>query len=310
MGEATRRVSIDLAVTLVIVSDFEPGTKTWTDERRALEAFLQDPAGMPGQILVMESEESVSEDDVPSDIVDLAPRVEVVIVPARGSAELKDAATALCLHDLVAVVEADCLPESGWLAALVNAMEQDPELDIVSSPTTYGDETSLRRVGTVLHRGYLEQRGPAPVSNNGALYRRVVLEKHRYPAAVNPFVSAQLRNRAMKTAGVQTGLVATTSMRHAFEGLAFIVDVHRNKGYQAARVRGGGPGSAVRRGLGSVRVRMRDDFRSIRDVGPRRLRPLDWPLMVLMFVAVRIPEFRGALAASDPVSFAATTDYR
>jgi len=39
------------------------------------------------------------------------------------------------------------------------------------------------------------------VSNNGALYRRHVLERFPYPEAATPFLSSRLRNRAMYEAG-------------------------------------------------------------------------------------------------------------
>jgi hypothetical protein len=44
-----------LPVSLVIVSDYEAGGKTWADERSAIAAFTADPEGVPSQIVIVES---------------------------------------------------------------------------------------------------------------------------------------------------------------------------------------------------------------------------------------------------------------
>ena len=92
------------------------------------------------------------------------------------SSQLKDAALAYCRHDLVAVVEADCLPRPGWLAALYESVEKDPQIDAVSGRTSYGEDTMMKRVMSLLDRGFIERRNRhgqvIHASNNGALYRR------------------------------------------------------------------------------------------------------------------------------------------
>ena len=194
-----------LPVTLVLVSDFEPGDKTWQDEIVALDRFLNDRAGTPAQVVVMEARSTDgSTPPVPDAIAALAPRVEVHFVASDRSAALKDAALEHCRHALVAVVEADCRPETGWLAKLVDALDRDPHLDVASSPTVYPGESSIRRVLTVLDRGYLYQGRPGRrrISSNGAVFRREVLEAHPFPTdETNPFVSGHLQHDAMQRAG-------------------------------------------------------------------------------------------------------------
>ena len=41
-----------LPITLIIVSDYEPGPKTWADEDAAVRAYTNDPAGAPAEIIV------------------------------------------------------------------------------------------------------------------------------------------------------------------------------------------------------------------------------------------------------------------
>lgn len=306
-------------ISVVIVSDYEPGEKTWADERAAVAAFLDDEAGEAFEIIVMESlSGSGVAPVVPSDLAALAPRVKVCFEPTTRSSALKDAALKHCRGELIAVMEADCLPERGWLKTLAAALDRDQELDVVSGRTTYGLNTSPRRVATLLDRGYMECRYGGRyfhISNNGAMYRRAVLERYPYPDDANPFVSAQLRRRAMREGNVTVGVEIDARMRHGYGGIRFLADVRRNKGFQAARIElhlapQGARRSKLLRAFRAVRHCAKADLATVWAVGRRFLRWYDWPLLAVMFVAVRVPEFFGALSADRPVRFAATTAYR
>jgi hypothetical protein len=237
---------------------------------------------------------------------------------AVGSAALKDAALKHCRGELIAVVEADCLPEPGWLSRLVARFDADPALEVVSGRTHYGDGSAILRVMALLDRGFVEERKGGRfvhVANNGALYRRHVLERYRYPDDANPFVSAELRLKAMLRDGVRIGFEEDALMRHAYGGRAFVADVRRNKGYQAARIilhrrSAAARFSALGLALRALRARVRHDLRVVRSAGAGYLRAGDWPLLWLMFFAVRAPEFMGALSAWRPEHFARSTKYR
>lgn len=306
-----------LPVSLVLVSDYEPGEKTWQDERASLAAFLDDPIGVPDEVVIMESQRAVlGRSAVPQDIAALAPWVTLHVAETESSAALKDAALVHCRHDLIAVVEADCLPLSGWLAALVRKMDEGAGYAAVSGRTIYRGDTALKRVLSLLDRGFIDVPVDGEyvhVSNNGALYRRSLLERHRYPTwDMNPFVSAELRNRAMLQAGARFGVEANAVMHHAFGGLGFVIDVRRNKGYQAAVIAAkerplGRVGSTIR----AIRRTVRDDWRTVRHTSRHYVKRRDWPLLLLTFVAVRIPELAGAWHATRPEhDFAVTTPYR
>jgi hypothetical protein len=88
-------------------------------------------------------------------------------------------------------------------------MDADPDLDVVSGRTVYGMDSATLRVATLLDRGYIERRHGGRfthVSNNGALYRRHVLERYPFPDEANPFVSAELRHVAMRSGNVKIGV--------------------------------------------------------------------------------------------------------
>ena len=100
--------------------------------------------------------------------------------------------------------------------------------------------TMMKRVMSLLDRGFIERRNRhgqiIHASNNGALYRRPVLERYRFEAGHGPFVSSHLRQHAMLKDGVAMEVATGRVSIHAYEGLGFIWDVRRNKGYQFARM--------------------------------------------------------------------------
>jgi hypothetical protein len=111
--------------------------------------------------------------------------VQVYFTTEFGSAALKDEGVRYCSQELVAVLEADCLPGPGWLRTLTEAMTSDPYLGAVSSLTLYEGQGSLRPVMSLLDRAFiLQEDGKGQfqhVANNGALYRKSVLRSSLTP---------------------------------------------------------------------------------------------------------------------------------
>jgi len=306
-----------LPVSLVLVSDYESGEKSWADERAALVAYLGDPNGVPAEVIVMESGLGAAGPPViPQDIAALAPQVRVCFADTTSSSELKDAALAYCTCDLVAVAEADCIPLPGWLAALAEEIRQEQGFSAVSGRTTYQKDTSLMRVLSLLDRGYMEVSDEgrySHVCNNGAIYRKEFLKKHQYPLnEISPFVSAEMRQIEMLNAHARFGFRSDAVMYHAFGGLGFVYDVRRNKGYQAATmISKGEPRGSAHIVLAAVRRTIEDDWKTVRRTSRYFVKRRDWLLLALTFLAVRIPEFIGAWqAARAPHDFAAATAYR
>ncbi|WP_245467875.1 MULTISPECIES: glycosyltransferase [unclassified Mesorhizobium] len=322
------RTSPVLPVSLIIVSDYLTADGD-AELRRSLRAYAQDTHGVPAEIVIMlpsgpASESGPTSKNEHASAIEaelagkayLCPSVIVATHDSDESSQLKDAALSYCRHDLVAVVEADCLPGPGWLAALNETVEKNPKLDAVSGRTSYGEESMMKRVMSLLDRGFIERRNRLGqiihASNNGALYRRSVLEQYRFEADHGPFISSHLRQHAMLRDGVAMELAAQAVSIHAYEGLGFIWDVRRNKGYQFARMllrrkrRFSRLGLAVR----AVATSFKENRQTAQAVGNEFCRWTDWPLFWAMMLLVRIPEFAGALAAGDPAAFKASTHYR
>ena len=306
-----------LPVGLIIVSDYL--TQDGDDElRRAVRAYAQDARGVPAEIIIMLPKGHTSNiaAELDGKPAFSCPSVIVATHDSDESSQLKDAGLAYCRHDLVAVVEADCLTRPGWLAILYEAVVKNPKIDAISGRTTYDKDTMMMRVMSLLDRGFIERRNRSGqiihVSNNGALYRRPVLERYRFEADHGPFVSSHLRQHAMLRDGVTMEVATEAVSIHAYEGLGFIWDVRRNKGYQYARMDLLTKGRRSRLGLAwrAVKTSFKENRQTAQAVGTAFCRWTDWPLFWAMMLLLRIPEFTGALAAGDPATFKASTHYR
>jgi hypothetical protein len=304
-----------LPVSLIVVSDYL-GDDSDDELERSLAAYAGDPFGVPDEIIVM-----IPEGMDPGGKLAVGGAAHVPVAyhahPSDESSQLKDAGLAHCRNALVAVAEADCLPEPGWLKRLSDAMQDDPSIEVVSGRTIYGRESMLKRVMALMDRGFIERpdrRGRIiHASNNGALYRRAVLERYKYAPETGPFVSAHLRQKEMVRDGVRMAIEPAAVSVHAFGGWRFLWDVRRNKGYQFARMRMLRKASR-RAGLGvallATAVSWKADFRTAVAVGGQYCRWTDWPLLAAMMLLVRIPEFMGALSAGSPDEFKVSTSYR
>jgi hypothetical protein len=301
-------------IAVVVVSDYSPGgMKDWDDERHALDALAGQDIAEPFEIVIVENENL--RDNVPSGLLARARHARFVFDPAIRSAQLKDAGVAATHAPLVAVMEADCTPAPDWLRRLAETMDATPEAGIVSGRTTYGHRTMLRRVFALLDRAFMDLgvTGPVPhVCNNGALYRRAVLEAHPYGAEPSPFVSAEIRRRAILASGIRPWFDPDAVMVHRFSGLPFIADLRRNAGLQAARTRLllGKPPSRARAFLSILAIHMRADIRNARRVGRDYLRPLDWPLWLAMLPLIRALELPGVIRGLRGEASLPGTNYR
>jgi hypothetical protein len=302
-------------LAVIVVSDYAAGgTKDWDDERGALAALARQDIGEPFDIILVENDGLRS--SVPADLLEIAPRARVVFDPATRSAQLKDAGVRAAGALLLAVMEADCTPARDWLRRLVETMDAVREADVVSGRTTYGHATAPRRVFALLDRAFMDLGavGPVPhICNNGALYRRAVLEAHPYGVEPSPFVSAEMRRRAMLAAGVRTWFNPEAVMIHRFSGIGFIADLRANAGLQAARTRvllGKPPRPRARAYLSIFAIHMRADLRNARRVGRDYLRPLDWPLWAAMLPVVRALELPGVVRGLRGEAAVPGTSYR
>jgi hypothetical protein len=289
-----------MRISVVIVSDYTPeGVSEWRDQERALAAFCDQDIGEPFEIVLVENE--ARRRTIPAALARIAPNSRILFADSTESAQLKDFGVAQTSGELVAVTEADCEPARDWLRVLVRTIDAHPEADIVSGRTTYGQGSAMRRVWALLDRAYVDVGAEGPtrhVCNNGALYRRETLERHRYPPGESPFVSSVLRLRSMLDAGLRPYFQPAAAMTHEYEGLRLLAEVRAHSGLRTARLRvlaGKSPRPRGWRALAILLSNLKGDLRNARRVGRFYLRPLDWPLFAAMVLFARALELPGVL---------------
>jgi hypothetical protein len=114
----------------------------------------------------------------------------------------------------------------------------------------------------------------------------------------------------MHRAGIRLVVEVGAYLVHAYRGWSFVFDVRRNKGFQAASISSNGkPDHSLRLAYLGVRRCFSDDLQSVRRSARYFLKWRDWPLLILMMIVLRIPEFIGARYAGDPDLFQARTSY-
>lgn len=298
------------SISVVVVSDFEGAEgKLWKDEEVMLEALAQQDFAEPFEVVLVENEEF--QNQVPKRLYEIFPNLRLLFTNEVKSAKLKDYGVKHTTSELVAVLEADCPPNRQWLRVLVEAMRQNPDVAVVSGLTNYGNETMYKRVMSLLDRSW-DDFGKSCytpiISNNGALYKREVLEQFPYPEAITPFLSATLRNNKIREAKYKFYFEPEAVMRHAIGGWDFIVDVRRNKGYSAMKYLGYGTGySAIPKVMSH---RWRDHIRGFVKKSGTYLKVRDWPLAFVMMPIVPFLEIPGFLDAINGNKEIPNTSYR
>jgi hypothetical protein len=290
------KANVDTVLSVVIASDFvDDPRRLWRAERSLLEALARQDFREPFEVILVASERY--RDEAPPDLAKICPRLRIVYSAETQSAKLKDFGVGWARAELVAVLDADCLPSRSWLRVLVDVLRQRPDVSAVSGRTNYGDETMYRRALSLVDRSFDDLGWPGvthSVSNNAALYRRSLLVRFPYPAAVSPFTASRLREQAMRRAGHVFFFEPAAVVRHAIGGWNFIRDFRRHTGYSDMICH-------ATRKLRSVPLllwrRRRREGRDCLRLGSGYLRWHDWPLTAALLAAAPFLELPGILDA-------------
>jgi hypothetical protein len=307
-----------LPVTVLVLSDFEIGRKTWADEIACVASFTNDPHARPAEIIVLAPEADFAAAS-PPDWSTCPISVRLHGVRASTSTDLKNAGTGLAAHDLIAVVEADSPCQPGWLLNLYRRITSSPHLQVVSGITIYEPLTSLRRVMSMYDRGYLltpSQDGHVvQFSSNGALFRKTLLERYPLSSDQSPFVAAHKRQRAFVADHIPMAVASDAVQLHAFSDWPFIRDLRRNKGYQYTRMQElAAPrlvaSSAFSRKCAALWTAFQSDWRNLTRLFPFYCRWYDLPLAIVMLGVNRFFEWPGADDALRGLELPGKTAFR
>jgi hypothetical protein len=229
--------------SIVLVSDYKAGDrKSSEDLRSALTALArQDHAG-PFEIVLVESRAFLS--TLPNDLGMLAPNVRIIASDGVSSYALKNHGAREAMAPIVLMLDADCVPEPGWVGACLAAFSARPDAVVVSGLTRYPGRTVTERCLGLLDRAYVD-RGDAGditrISNNNAGYRRAAYLKAPLPEDAGAFASP-LQARAILAAGGALVFEPTMIAVHDFEGWPMERDARRALAHGLIAVRRRDPG--------------------------------------------------------------------
>ncbi|MDY6785377.1 MAG: glycosyltransferase [Cyanobacteriota bacterium] len=305
-------MSTDSTVSVVIASDFESTEKSWQDERACLTSFKNQDFPEKFEIILAVNE--AFKDKIPPDLCQIAPEVKIYCFPVQRSSELKDLGVQKAIGQFIAVVEADCIASPNWLRCLVQVLENHPDVAIASGRTIYGFESMLKRSLSLLDRAFMDTGKlgwVGHVCNNGALYRREILNQFPYPKQDNPFISARVRNQKMVQQGYKFFFVPEAIMQHAFGGWDFLCDERRNIGHGDVILYN--PNCIPwKRPIVAIKLllkRLKNEFGDCTRVGKNYLLWYDWPVAIGLLVALRFLEIPGMMDAFNGSSKPRKTSY-
>jgi hypothetical protein len=219
-------------VSVVIVSDYASGeTSAWDTLRATLAALARQDFEGPTEFLL--SECANGEQQIPSDLTTILPSLKVIPSSASSSYELKNEGVRAASADIVALIDADCIPDPGWLRHLMDAMWGHPNVVAVSGKTVYEGRSLLERLLSLLSRSYLDPgrtKSTRFISNNNGGFRRSTYLAHPLPTDAGPF-AARLQSEAILRSGGQLLFESRMRVVHDFAGWAMEGDLRRNLGY-------------------------------------------------------------------------------
>jgi hypothetical protein len=225
-------------VSVVIAADHDTARHAnLEDLRSCLQALATQTVDQPVEYLLVETPERAQK--LPDDVITLLPGLKVLEVPHDGSYERKNAAVEAAQGKIVAILDADCVPVSGWLQSLINTMQAHPQYAAVSGRTMYKDNTVWERCFSVLSRGFLDpgKEGPTRfISNNNSGALRTIYERFPFPEAEGPY-AAQLHSAAIIRDGGRLFFQPAMTVTHDFEGWEMERDIRCNIGWATIRIR-------------------------------------------------------------------------
>ena len=295
------------SVSVLIVSDYGGHSdQDWNYLRDTLAALRAQIFAGPVELILVDS--SAVGETMPPDVVELSATLRVVHDGDVDSCALLNRAVQGAAADIVALLDGDCAPVPGWIAAGVECLRKHPEAVAVSGRTVYPDKGVSYRVLAALSRSFIDPGGPGVthfISNNNALVRRAALLAH--PLGKPPrALAARLQTEAIRIDGGVLRFEPRMRVTHRFEGWRMERRIRRNVGYRAVRVRQLDPRVpfAWMTRLGALAVpcmvaaRTLDSFRDCVRVGREYgVRWFELPLAFAAAVAVHLLEIGGMRAA-------------
>jgi hypothetical protein len=102
------------AVSVVILADYAAGEEaTYAGLRVVPQALMKQTFTSKVEFILAESERL--RDRLPSDLTAILPTLQIVFAEAQNSFSLRNVGTQRAAADIVAFLDADCVPDCDWL---------------------------------------------------------------------------------------------------------------------------------------------------------------------------------------------------
>lgn len=230
-------------VSVLIVADHDTDRHAELEDLRCcLHALADQEVNEPVEFLLVETQERARK--LPADLIAELPGLRVIGVPDNATYEQKNAAAQAAQGEIIALLDADCVPVAGWLKSLINTFRSCPQYVAVSGRTMYEGKTASERSLSVLSRGFLDPGKEAPtqyISNNNSGFLRKVYQQFPLPKGEGPY-AAQLQSAAIMRDGGRFLFQPSMTVIHEFEGWSMEHDIRNHIGWATIRIRQIDPG--------------------------------------------------------------------
>jgi len=135
--------------------------------------------------------------------------------------------------ELLAILDADVVPDPSWRRHLVAAMRAHPEAAVISGRTLHNGGGFVARALALIERAYVD-RGDAGetqfIASHAALFRRRWWDAHPCDTAGGPF-SSRLQSEGIMRDGGEIRFEPAAVSHHAYAGWSAQRDIFRNAGF-------------------------------------------------------------------------------
>ncbi|MEX2647737.1 MAG: glycosyltransferase [Alphaproteobacteria bacterium] len=220
------------SISVVIVSDYRPSEDKEIEYLAScVEALAhQTFEGPVDHILVASA--PLSEATV-SSLLAILPSLRIEVLPGGSSPEMKVHGAHGSVGEVVAFIDADCIPAPGWLDAISATLRECPSAAAVSGSTIYAQMDLFARVHCLIGRGIMEEARRLPtqrLSNHNFAIRRACLDSIAVPPGLSPF-SGSYYAKKLRDAGFVIVFDPAARTVHAYEGWDAECDIRRNNGH-------------------------------------------------------------------------------
>jgi glycosyltransferase involved in cell wall biosynthesis len=218
-------------VSVVVVSDYaaDPDSARH-DLLRTLRALrLQEYSGRVEYLL---ADTAPAIEALPPGMREELPGLRFVAGRIDSAEALKNDGVAESRGDVVVVLDADCDPAPGWLAAAVDALATGTHA-AVSGKTLYRQRQLLPRLCALLTRAYVDPGSSSTealsLSGNNAAFRRDAILRCPFPDTAGPF-AGRIHTQRFRDGGYRIGFSDRMLAFHAYDGWRIERDIRRHLG--------------------------------------------------------------------------------